>query len=228
MSDLLVRVTEGKEIGLVLDVGCGSGGYTRQHAEAMGIQLDRVVGLEYHPDHLATARQHFRVEQADLESDRLPLDDASADVIICNQVLEHIKNVFFLLSEMDRVLAVGGVLAIGVPNLTSLLNRPVLLLGRQPVTIDIGGPHVRGFAHRSLRGFLLRHKGYRLVAELGSSLYPWPAKLGAERLARRLPSLSAYSFLALEKMETVEPCPWLAFSTDGETSFTHSSVTRDG
>jgi SAM-dependent methyltransferase len=222
MTDLLVHATAGRELRSVLDVGCGAGGYTMRYAEALGVPLERVTGVEYHPDHLTAARQRFRTERVDLERDELPFEDGSADLIICNQVLEHIKNVFWALAEMDRVLAVGGVLAIGIPNLTSLLNRAVLLVGRQPVTIDIGGPHVRGFAHRSFRDFLLRHPGYVLETQLGSSLYPWPAKFGAERLARRLPGLSAYTFYALVKRTSVDPSPWLAYGTDGETSYTHA------
>ncbi|MGD2152393.1 MAG: class I SAM-dependent methyltransferase [Gemmatimonadales bacterium] len=222
MTELLVRATAGRELRSVLDVGCGAGGYTVQHAEALGVPLGRVTGVEYNPDNLTAARQRFRTERVDLERDELPLGDGSVDLIICNQVLEHMKNVFWALAEMDRVLAVGGVLAVGIPNLTSLLNRAVLLVGRQPVTIDIAGPHVRGFAHRSFRHFLLRHPGYVLKAQLGSSLYPWPTRLGAERLARRLPGLSAYTFYGLLKEKSVEPCPWLAYGTDGETSYTHA------
>ncbi len=222
MTDLLVRATAGRDLRSVLDVGCGAGGYTMQHAEALGVPLERVTGVDYHPDHLTVARQRFQTERVDLEREKLPFDDGSFELIICNQVLEHMKNVFWVLAEMDRVLAVGGVLAVGVPNLTSLLNRSVLLVGRQPVTIDIGGPHVRGFAHRSFRDFLLRHPGYRLETQLGSSLYPWPAKLGAERLARRLPGFSAFAFYALAKEKSVEPCPWLAYGMDGETSYAHA------
>lgn len=222
MTDLLARATAGRELRSVLDVGCGAGGYTMQHAEALGVPLERVTGVDHHPEHLTAASRHFRTERMDLERDELPFDDGAFDLIICNQVLEHMKNVFWALAEMDRVLAVGGVLAVGVPNLTSLLNRAVLLFGRQPVTIDIGGPHVRGFAHRSFRDFLLQHAGYILETQLGSSLYPWPAKLGAERLARRLPGLSAYTFYALLKEESLEPCPWLAYGMDRETSYTHA------
>jgi SAM-dependent methyltransferase len=222
MTDLVVYAAAGKTIGSVLDVGCGPGGYTLQHVKALGVPLEKVHGVEYHPEHAKAAAEHFHVERVDLETQRLPFDDGSVDLVMCNQVLEHMKNVFWALSEMDRVLAVGGILAVGVPNLTALTNRLVLLAGRQPVTIGIEGPHVRGFAHRSFREFLLGHPGYRLRGQRGSSLYPWPAKLGAERLARRLPGLSAYTFYSLEKMSWVEPCPWLSHGTDGETSYVHA------
>ena len=203
----------------LLDVGCGGGGRTLSYAAALGIPVGCVHGLDVDIQHVSIAARSFDARIVDLEVERLPFPDGSVHLVVCNQVLEHIKDIFWVLAEMDRVLAVGGVLAIGVPNLTSLINRPVLLLGRQPITIAIEGPHVRGFAHHSFRRFLERHPGYRLVAERGSSLYPWPARLGAERLARRLPSLSAYAFYALVKEAAVAPCPWRTVSSSGETTY---------
>ena len=222
MTDLLLMAAAKSEIHSLLDIGCGEGSYTLNNAQALGISLDKVYGVEFNPHYLKVAQEHFSACSVDLEHSEFPFDDTSIDLIICNQVLEHIKNVFWVLAEMDRVLSIGGILAIGIPNLTSLINRPLLFLGRQPITIGIEGAHVRGFAHTSFREFLLRHEGYRLVAEIGSLLYPWPAKLGAERMARRLPGLSAYTFYALVKQETISPCPWLRFGTDGETSYTHA------
>ena len=219
MRDLIRTAASGRSPRSLLDVGCGAGGYSLGYAEAACVPPERVCGVDADGTYIDSACRRFVAHVVDLESERLPVDDGSMDFVVCNQVLEHLKDIFWVLAEMDRVLAVGGVLAIGVPNLTSLINRPVLLLGRQPITIAIEGPHVRGFAHHSFRRFLERHPGYRLVAERGSSLYPWPARLGAERLARRLPSLSAYALYALVKEAAVVPCPWRTVSSSGETTY---------
>ncbi|MDP2578117.1 MAG: class I SAM-dependent methyltransferase [Gemmatimonadota bacterium] len=221
MTDLIIRASGGKPPESLLDVGCGEGGYTRQNAEALGLALDRVHGVDFNPSHLEAAEENFSIARVDLERDRLPFPNDEFELVVCNQVLEHIKNIFWLLAEMDRVTQPGGSLLIGVPNLTSLLNRPFLMLGRQPVTVGIEGPHVRAFTFHGLSEFFAGHPGYRIETALGSSLYPWPAKLGAEALARRLPSLSAYFFVSLRKLRSVDPCPWLAYGIDGETSFVH-------
>jgi SAM-dependent methyltransferase len=221
MTELLVAAAACRQPHSVLDIGCGEGGYTLNNAQALGISESKIYGIELNRAHLEIARQRFVAFGIDVEQEQIPLADASVELVICNQVLEHLKNVFWALAEMDRVLAVGGILALGIPNLTSFINRPVLLWGRQPITIGLEGPHVRAFAHASFRAFLLRHSGYRLVAEMGSSLYPWPAGLGAERFARRLPGLAAYTFYALVKQAAVMPCPWLKFGADGETSYSH-------
>jgi SAM-dependent methyltransferase len=44
----------------------------------------------------------------DFENDRLPFRDGSVDTVICCNVLEHIYNHSFLVSEMNRILKEGG------------------------------------------------------------------------------------------------------------------------
>lgn len=224
MVELVQQAASNERVCSLLDVGCGQGNYTQSYASAAMVPSHRVYGVDFNPAHIEVAQGRLTAHLLDLEGERLPFEDISMDLVVCNQVLEHLKNIFWALSEMDRVLSIGGVLIIGIPNLTSLVNRPILSLGLQPVTIGIEGPHVRGFAHVSFRRFLLRHTGYHLVTEVGSSLYPLPARLGAERLARHLPGLSAYTFYALKKRRIVAPCPWLQFGADGETSYTHVEI----
>jgi len=64
----------------------------------------------------------------DIEKDILPFNDCSIDCIIMNQILEHTKDIFWILHECTRVLSIQGSLIIGVPNLAALHNRLILLL----------------------------------------------------------------------------------------------------
>lgn len=50
---------------------------------------------------------------------QLPFDNDTFDYIYANYVLEHSDNIFFLLSELDRILKTNGVLEIIVPHYTS-------------------------------------------------------------------------------------------------------------
>ena len=47
---------------------------------------------------------------------KLPLKDNSFDIILCNHVIEHIKQDQKALSELLRVLKKGGTLILGTPN----------------------------------------------------------------------------------------------------------------
>jgi len=56
------------------------------------------------------------------ESDKIPYDDNSVDSITALHFLEHIKNVKFVIEEIDRVLKPGGFANIVVPYYNSNLQ----------------------------------------------------------------------------------------------------------
>jgi SAM-dependent methyltransferase len=94
----------------VLDVGCGDGFHLPRFAEdARG-----VVGVEPHPPLVTRARARVSdgIEVVQGSAQRLPLADASVDVV-------HARTAYFFgpgcepgLAEADRVLRPGGVLAV--------------------------------------------------------------------------------------------------------------------
>ena len=183
----------------LLDVGCGDGTKTMSYAKELSIGKDSVYGIEQQPHYVELAAHHLHVVQVDLERDRFPFKDEELDVIVCNQVLEHLKNIFLPLQEMARILKTGGYLLIGIPNLAAIQNRFLLLLGRQPMCNAILGPHVRCFTTRGFADFLGLNKDFELVRIMGASLYPFPypiVKYGAVYF----PGLSSYTFYLLRKV----------------------------
>jgi SAM-dependent methyltransferase len=94
-----------------LDLGCGTGGALPD------LERDgrRVLGLDLRPEGLAATRQQRPacwLVQAD--ADRLPLGEATVDVITALDVLEHVDD-RAALAEIRRVLRPGGVAIITVP-----------------------------------------------------------------------------------------------------------------
>lgn len=99
---LLARAAGG---GRLLDVGCGSRPYQTL------FQVDTYVGLEY------DTPQNRAEKIADLwyDGSRFPCPDASFDIVLCNQVLEHVFEPKCFLAEVFRVLRPGGRLVLTVP-----------------------------------------------------------------------------------------------------------------
>jgi SAM-dependent methyltransferase len=96
----------GQELGgRVLDVGCGDRPY-----ETL-IKAQEYVGLEI--DTPATrARGRADVYYA---GGRFPFADGAFDAVLCNQVLEHVFEPDLFVSEIARVLKVGGRVLLTVP-----------------------------------------------------------------------------------------------------------------
>jgi SAM-dependent methyltransferase len=158
----------------LLDVGCWDGKFTRHCGEVLG--AGRILGAEIYEGPAAEAeRRGLEVARIDLETERLPWPDASVDVVLCNQVLEHLKNIWLPMAEMHRVLRPGGHAVLSVPNLASLHNRVLLALGRQPTSIFVFGPHVRGFAFREFCAFVERGGGYEIERRCTAGFYPVPS-----------------------------------------------------
>jgi len=193
-------LTESLPYGSVLDFGAGRGrdlGIAREVNPA-----SRLIAIESYPPCVEALRKSgVEVHSKDLERDVFPFERESLDVVISNQVMEHVKEIFWILHQVATVLKVGGNLIIGVPNLASLHNRLLLLLGRQPTSMKNWSAHVRGFTYRDLVEVL--DKGapgvFKLKSVMGSNFYPFPPFL-ARPLAWLFPTLAWAVFIRIEKV----------------------------
>jgi len=184
----------------LLDIGCAEGTKTTNYARMLSVSLDKVYGVEKKPKYIALAQKQFKIINVDLEKDVLPFKDQEVEVIICNQILEHLKNIFLLLSEMDRILKRSGYLMIGIPNLAALQNRILIIFGRQPLCNKIMGPHIRCFTHREFLKLIKLNTNFKLIKINAASLYPFPYPF-VEYFAKYLPSISSYTFYLLKKVK---------------------------
>jgi SAM-dependent methyltransferase len=129
-----------------LDLGCGDG--------RLGAELDAAELTAADVSAVALGRARRRLSGArivELEPDApLPLDDASFDLVLCAETIEHVRDVQLFLSEMRRVLRPGATLALTTP--------ASLPLGPPP---DPLSPHLRHFTRRTLTR-LLEEMGFEI------------------------------------------------------------------
>ena len=183
----------------ILDIGLGTGADLLNVAKSLEPRRTRLFGLESHPPYVEAARAlGVDVRQADVERSAFPFETAFLNVVLANQMMEHAKEIFWIASEVSRVLKPGGLFIVGVPNLASLHSRIMLGLGMQPSPIDVLGPHVRGFTKPGFRRFIEADGYFRVIEVGGSNFYPFPKSL-ARPLARLLPGFAVSLFFCCQK-----------------------------
>lgn len=102
-----------------LEVGCG-GGILSEEIARMGFDT---TGIDPSEPSLEIARNHARVSGLTINYDKgsgeaLPYADTSLDVVFCCDVLEHVRNLPKVISEISRVLKPGGVFLFDTLNRT--------------------------------------------------------------------------------------------------------------
>ena len=184
----------------ILDIGCGNGDRTIRIAKYYNVSMSNVHGLDYNVDLMTTCKKAFNASSIDLETDAIPYKDNTFDLVICNQVLEHLKNYKKTISEAIRVTKNEGYIVFGIPNLAHLINRIYLLFGFQPLCIHLDSSHVRSFTHRNFVKLLNSLESVRLIDCKGSLMYPLPFLI-ANRIKDHFIGLTGYVCYLLQKIK---------------------------
>jgi len=183
----------------LLDVGCNDGKRTLEAMKLFSLQTKETYGVEYEEHCVEKCEGIFNAARIDLDKERLPYHDDMFSLVICNQVIEHLKNTGDVINDIIRVTQPGGYIIIGVPNLAHLINRFFLLLGIQPMCIGINSSHVRGFTHQGFLKYLNKLNSVTVIASAGAVMYPFPVIIG-NLLGKYFPGLSGYTCYLLKKV----------------------------
>ncbi len=103
---------------VVLDIGCGRGFYTK--LLSMLPYECTIYGIDLSAEHLMQAQSVLvenedRVFLQESSAYALPFADNSVDLVICSEVLEHLNEPDLAVTEIRRVLKVGGRVLFTVP-----------------------------------------------------------------------------------------------------------------
>lgn len=112
-----------------LDLGCGSDIRDLRLLREMGVPV--LVGIDVgQKPNPRMRRDSICYVCADIDSNNLPVVDESFDLVIIDNVIEHMYDPRRVLEECIRVLRKRGVLAVITPNQARLINRLRLILGK--------------------------------------------------------------------------------------------------
>ncbi|OIN91794.1 MAG: methionine biosynthesis protein MetW [Comamonadaceae bacterium CG1_02_60_18] len=150
----------------VLDLGCGDGAmlaYLQQTrgCSGYGIEIDDA-------NVLACVQRGVNVIQLNLDEGLSMFNDASFDVVLQIDTLQHLRNAEVMLRETVRVGRIG---IVAFPNFAHWPNRLSVLKGRMPVTKRLpyqwfDTPNIRVGTHADL-GALARSNGLTVQDSFG-------------------------------------------------------------
>ena len=94
--------------GRILDIGCGVGDFLAYKKQIIGVDIN-----PFNVDYCVQRGLNALL----MDADKLPQSDESFDVVVLDNVLEHINDPFPILADIRRVLDLEGSLVVGVPGL---------------------------------------------------------------------------------------------------------------
>ncbi|MCI0849661.1 MAG: methyltransferase domain-containing protein [Chloroflexi bacterium] len=183
----------------VLDIGCGIGTYVRK----LGELTERAYGIDIDA---ARVRESKSGGVAIAASEQLPFATGALDVVLLNEVIEHVQRESETLREACRVVRPGGHVVIYAPNRLYPFETHGVYIGRRyffgnvPLVNYLPDslrqrlvPHARAYTSRGLR---------RLIAGLPAKLivhtqiYP-----GFDQIEARRPRLGAVLRAVFHRLE---------------------------
>ena len=203
---VLLRQLSKKSPCRVLDVGCSDGAL----GERIRAQGHVVVGIDLERHDLVEDRLNKFI-QADLDQGVPKNLPGLFDVVLCADVVEHVRQPDVLLSELRAVVAPGGSVLVSIPNFGHWYPRVRTMFGlfdydRRGI---LDRTHVRFFTHRSFKR-LAQNAGYSVqrvactgfpfdVLSRGNTKIPKfiiaPLRLIDKALVKIRPPFFAYQFV---------------------------------
>ncbi len=198
----------------LLDIGCNDGSFTLKVAKKLHSR--KIYGLEIDKKAAKIAKKRgINVYIRDVNK-RFPFKDNFFDVIIANQIVEHLLNPDNLFEEIYRILKPNGYCIIATPNLCSLHNRIFVLLGWQITNIspstkvvfgnpnrgassNMWGPyrHLTVFSPAALKE-MCEFYGLKVERIGGAGFHPFKSSISSF-LSRLFPKLSVFILVKVRK-----------------------------
>jgi 2-polyprenyl-3-methyl-5-hydroxy-6-metoxy-1,4-benzoquinol methylase len=166
-----------------------------------------VIGADLSATAVGTYLASTRRPVVRLSATELPFPNNSFDLVISDDLIEHLVETDEYARELMRVLRPGGWLMLSTPNLAAWFNRLGLLAGLQPAFTEVsferifGRPgsdivgHLRLFTWRSVKEFFAYH-GFEIVDVQGAR---FDALQGVssmiDRAAQRFPAIAGNTAL---------------------------------
>jgi len=187
----IIKLVEPNENAKVLELGPEDGSFTLELGKAIG--TDQLYTVDIMDEFVQKCEaKGIKAHKSDL-NEAMPFEDDSFDIVVANQVLEHLHNTDLFITEVYRILKPEEYAIISTPNLAAWHNIACLFLGWGPFSVSlpqragVGNPlfaksdacvehhpeHYRIPTYRGLKEMLMYY-GLKKQEIIGTGYYPFP------------------------------------------------------
>lgn len=146
----------------VLDLGCGQGHITEYLGKELGSA--NFSGLDYSISAIEYARDNYPdIDFAVGDASQTPYANDYFDLVICNNLLEHVSDPLLLLNQIKLICKPGGYVIITTPSRFRFENLLRIIRGK-PVKL-MSSSHVTEYSVGQVIE-LLNHGGFQLIRHL--------------------------------------------------------------
>ena len=203
-----------------LDLGSSTGFI----ADELRVAGAEVIGLDIDEPGLSAARRRFPKGVLWLRADgtRIPLPDRSVDLVVFNQIYEHVVDPDAVMSEIRRVLKTDGVAYLGLGNRLTLWEPHVRLPFASWLPPRLADRYVRaaGRGEAYYERFRVRRSLRRMVGDLAVWDYTWTVIADPDRFAARDMIKGPIAKVPVRLLRLLAPVVptyiWLATPGDGK------------
>jgi 2-polyprenyl-3-methyl-5-hydroxy-6-metoxy-1,4-benzoquinol methylase len=144
----------------ILEIGCGEGN-TLVELKKQG-KAKFIVGID-----IVDLNQSSKLDKfilADIENDNIDLPEEYFDIIICADVLEHLKDPWSVLRKIRKFLKPNGILLASIPNVREIKTLISIVIKGDFKYVDAGildKTHLRFFCKKNIIEFF-ESTGYKI------------------------------------------------------------------
>jgi glycosyltransferase involved in cell wall biosynthesis/SAM-dependent methyltransferase len=141
---------------------------------APGEPRDRMMSIR----HPVTGEEfHFQEKNVDVEHDRFPFPDSYFDVVLCCELIEHLReDPMHMLIELNRILKWGGLVILTTPNIASAHSIREAISGSSPYIYglhhieDPTDRHIREYTFKDVN-VALKSSGFKVINLFTSDIW---------------------------------------------------------
>lgn len=142
-------------------------------------------------------------------ADVFPFSSEQFNGIYMGELIEHLLDTSFLISECNRILKLNGILVITTPNLAGLQDRIGFLFGKSPRHInplhEYLSLHIRPFTFEMLKQVLVLH-GFKVITVRSNYVrirFSSGQRINSRLLAKIFPTLGGSLVVAAKKITSL-------------------------